>query len=66
MNNPVNGIAVIRAFAKARVGDAQALRWLIEQSKAGNVAAVRAIEDYQRLCGDLDPNDKPQPAAFVA
>lgn len=43
-----NGIAVVRALAKARVGDEQALRWLMDQSKLGNLAALKALEDYER------------------
>ncbi len=46
-----NGIAVSRAVAKARVGDAQALRWLNDQRTAGNHLAARALDEYQRFHG---------------
>jgi len=45
------GMAVSRALAKARVGDAQALRWLLDQRTAGNFAAGRAVEEFQRSHG---------------
>ena len=45
----VNPVAVTRAYAKARMGDMTALRWLIEQHQAGNVAATRAIQDLDRV-----------------
>jgi hypothetical protein len=62
----VNGMAVTRALAKARVGDAEALRWLIEQSKAGNVSAIRAIEEFQRVHGEAQTKESsPAVPAFA-
>jgi|GEM_PF-2843803 len=49
--NAVNGMAVCRALAKARVGDAIALKWLMDQSAAGNNAAARAVEEFTRAHG---------------
>jgi hypothetical protein len=51
-NNRMMGnsaVAVPRAFAKARMGDETALRWLIEQHQAGNTAATKALTDLERL-----------------
>ncbi len=45
----INPVAVIRAFAKARMGDEIALRWLIDASQAGNAAATKAIQDLARI-----------------
>lgn len=47
-NNPVNCMAVTRALAKARLGDQEALRWLVEQRSTGNQAASRALDEYRR------------------
>ncbi|MEZ0326756.1 MAG: hypothetical protein ACAH95_12715 [Fimbriimonas sp.] len=44
-----NPVAVTRAFAKARMGDESALRWLIDESHASNAAATKAIKDLARL-----------------
>lgn len=44
-----NPVAVTRAFAKARMGDETALRWLIEQHQAGNSSASKALADLERL-----------------
>jgi len=44
----VGGMAASRALAKARVGDTQALRWLIEQREAGNHFAARAVAELVR------------------
>ncbi len=51
VTSAANGMAVSRALAKARVGDAQALKWLMEQSKQGNMSAVRAIQEFQLVHG---------------
>jgi hypothetical protein len=47
-----NPVAVTRAFAKARMGDRESLRWLMGQHQAGNVAASRALQDLAR-CEEL-------------
>jgi hypothetical protein len=44
-----NPVAVTRAFAKARMGDETALRWLLDQHKGGNAAATKALADLERL-----------------
>lgn len=44
----VNSMAVTRALAKARLGDQEALRWLVEQRSAGSAVAARALDDYRR------------------
>lgn len=41
-------IAATRALAKARNGDQEALRYLVERNQQGDVAAKRALEDYNR------------------
>ena len=46
--NTMNSMAVTRALAKARLGDEEALRWLVEQRAAGNQVATRALDDYRR------------------
>jgi len=46
--NTMNSMAVTRALAKARLGDEQALRWLVDQRAAGSVVAARALDDYRR------------------
>jgi hypothetical protein len=53
-----NGMAVSRAIAKARVGDAQALRWLNDQRAEGNHLAARALEDFQRAHGSETHTEK--------
>jgi hypothetical protein len=50
-----NPVAVTRAYAKARSGDLDALRWLTEEHRTGNAAASRAIDDLSRhLSSDED------------
>jgi hypothetical protein len=44
-----NPAAVTRAYFKARTGDQDALRWLMDQHRAGNSAATKAISDLERL-----------------
>lgn len=46
--NVVNSVAVTRALAKARLGDEQALRWLVDQRTAGNPVAAKALDEYRR------------------
>ena len=41
-------IAATRALAKARMGDREALRYLVEARAAGDTAATRALEQYNR------------------
>lgn len=43
-----SAIAATRALAKARLGDQDALRYLVERREAGDVAAIRALEDYNK------------------
>lgn len=50
MNRSMNAaVAVTRNFAKARMGDEAALMWLIAESRKGNVAATKAINDLSRV-----------------
>ncbi len=44
-----SAVAVTRNFAKARMGDEGALRWLIDESRAGNAAATKVINDLARF-----------------
>jgi len=46
INNTANCVAVTRALMKARSGDREALRWLMEQRTAGNAGAKRALDQY--------------------
>jgi hypothetical protein len=55
-NAGVNCAAVTRAAAKARLGDQQALRWLLDQRTAGNLAAARAVEDLERAAAKAGLN----------
>lgn len=55
-NAAVNAAAITRASIKARLGDAQALRWLLDQRNAGNPAAARAIEDLERAAAKASLN----------
>ena len=51
MNNTLNrssAIAATRALAKARLGDRDALKYLVERRAEGDVAARRALEDYNQ------------------
>lgn len=41
-------MAATRALAKARMGDREALRYLVEQRAAGDTAATRALEQYNK------------------
>jgi hypothetical protein len=43
-----SAIAATRALAKARLGDREALRYLVERRAEGDVAARRALEDYNK------------------
>jgi hypothetical protein len=55
-NSAVNCVAVTRAAAKARFGDQQALRWLLDQRTAGNQYAARAIEEIERAAAKAGLN----------
>lgn len=55
-NAAVNAAAVTRAAMKARFGDEVALRWLLDQRNAGNLAAGRAIEDIERMANKVSLN----------
>jgi hypothetical protein len=51
MNNTLNrsnAMAATRALAKARLGDREALKFLVERRAEGDVAASRALEDYNK------------------
>lgn len=48
-------IAATRALAKARLGDREALRYLVEQRDAGDVAATRALEQYNKATASALP-----------
>lgn len=41
-------MAATRALAKARLGDRDALKYLVERRAEGDVAASRALEDYNK------------------
>ncbi len=56
INSSVNCAAVPRAAAKARIGDQQALRWLLDQRSAGNAAAARALEEIERAAAKATLN----------
>lgn len=51
MNNTLNrsnAMAATRALAKARFGDREALKYLVERRAEGDVAAKRALEEYNK------------------
>lgn len=51
MNNTLNrsnAMAATRALAKARLGDREALKYLVERRAEGDIAAARALEDYNK------------------
>jgi hypothetical protein len=50
INRSMNSaVAITRNFAKARMGDESAVMWLVKESRAGNVAATKAINDLAKM-----------------
>ena len=47
-NSSNSAVAVTRALAKARLGNREALKFLVERRAEGDVAAKRALEDYNK------------------